>query len=86
MNVGNLSNFEHFYAVFNTFNELKSELKAISACDETIKNTIKTVYTNHLKIIFPHTATTLFVRLQLSKQLWIIVATADPFKFDCMIA
>ncbi len=30
MDVGNLSNFEHLHPVFNTFNELKSEVKAKS--------------------------------------------------------
>jgi threonine synthase len=85
MDVGNPSNFERLQALFNSFNAFKSEVKAVSVSDENIKNTIRTVYTNYLKIICPHTATAFFVRQQLSKQPWIIVATADPFKFDCMI-
>lgn len=85
MDVGNPSNFERLHALFDTFDAFKSEVKAMSASDEDIKNTIRALYTKYLKIICPHTATAFFARQTLSDQAWIIVATADPFKFDSMI-
>lgn len=85
MDVGNPSNFERLHHLFSTFDAFKSEVKAISASDEDIKNTIRTMYSNYLKIICPHTATAFFARQQLSAQPWIIAATADPYKFNSLI-
>lgn len=85
MDVGNPSNFERLQALYPTFTLLKQNVNAFSVSDNEIQNTIKTIYTQYNKIICPHTATGCFVRQQLSSQPWIVVATADPSKFNTII-
>ncbi|EHL32258.1 threonine synthase [Legionella drancourtii] len=85
MDVGNPSNFERLQYLFTTFASFKNQVKAFSVNDEEIRKTIKTVYEHDKKIICPHTATACFVRQKLSSEPWIIVATADPCKFNTII-
>ncbi|CEG56220.1 Pyridoxal phosphate-dependent enzyme, beta subunit [Legionella fallonii LLAP-10] len=85
MDVGNPSNFERLQTLYPTFALFKSNVNAFSVSDEEIQNTIKAVYTQHQKIICPHTATGCFVRQKLSAEPWIIAATADPSKFNTVI-
>ncbi|MBA3661879.1 MAG: threonine synthase [Gammaproteobacteria bacterium] len=85
MDVGNPSNFERLNFLFKNFDTLRNEVNVISADDNDITNTIKTIYNKHSKIICPHTATAFYARKQLSYLPWIIVATADPGKFDSVI-
>jgi threonine synthase len=53
--------------------------------DREILNTIKRVYDNDGYICCPHTATAFYARQHLKEQAWIVVATADPCKFDTAI-
>lgn len=85
MDVGNPSNFERLRYLFNNFAAFKNEVKAISAKDNDIKNTIIDIYKKYKLIICPHTATAFFASQQLSAQPWIMVATADPSKFNYSI-
>lgn len=85
MDVGNPSNFERLCYLFNTYEIFKKNVKAISASDIDIRNTIKDIYQQTSMIICPHTATACFARKKLSNQPWIVVATADPSKFDTVI-
>src|SRR4029079_14837363 len=82
MDVGNPSNFERLRGLFNTYDTFKNNVKVISALDDDIRQTIKYIYEQHKRIICPHTATACFARQQLSEQPWIVVATADPAKFE----
>lgn len=85
MDVGNPSNFERLQHLFNTFDSFKNNVKAVSATDDDIRKTIKSVYEQYQIIICPHTATAFFAKQKLSNQPWIVVATADPSKFDDII-
>jgi len=85
MDVGNPSNFERLRHLFPDFSEFKKHVSAISVTDVEIEQTIASCYREHATIICPHTATALFARQQLSHQPWIVVATADPSKFDTVI-
>ncbi len=85
MDVGNPSNFERLKHLFSNFEELKNNVRAFSATDEDIRNTIQDVYQQYQTIICPHTATAFYVRQHLSNEPWIIVATADPSKFENII-
>lgn len=85
MDVGNPSNFERLNYLFDTFESFKENVHAVSVTDKEIEQTIKIFYSQHQKIICPHTATACFVRQQLSDKPWIIVATADPCKFETII-
>lgn len=85
MDVGNPSNFERLQNLFNSYDTFKNNVKVISANDDDINNTIKAIYQKYKIIICPHTATACFARQQLSENAWIVVATADPTKFDGII-
>lgn len=85
MDVGNPSNFERLQYLFNTYDTFKNNVKVISATDDDIRHTIKYIYEQYKKIICPHTATACFARQQLSDEPWIVVATADPAKFENII-
>lgn len=85
MDVGNPSNFERLHYLFNNFDEFKANVTAFSTNDDDIRKTIKEVYQQYNTIICPHTATAYFARQKLSAEPWIVVATADPCKFDTII-
>lgn len=85
MDVGNPSNFERLQHLFNSWDSFTENVKSISVDDNEIKNTITQLYQHDKIIICPHTATAFFARKNLSKQPWIVVATADPGKFDTIV-
>jgi len=85
MDVGNPSNFERLNYLFDSFKLFKENVQAFSVTDEEIKKSIKDFYQRYQKIICPHTATACSVRNQLSEKPWIVVATADPCKFETAI-
>ena len=85
MDVGDPSNFERLNNLFNTYDQFKNNVKAFSVTDDEIKSTIQSYYQKYQTIVCPHTATACFVRNQLSQNPWIIVATADPSKFETVI-
>ncbi len=85
MDVGNPSNLERLLGLFDTFDSMKSHVRAFSVSDDEIRNTIKSVYEQEKIIICPHTATAFFARQQLTEKPWIIVSTADPCKFEGII-
>jgi len=85
MDVGNPSNFERLQYLFNTYDSFKNNVNAISVSDDDIRKIIKDIYQQYKTIICPHTATACFARQQLSEQPWIVVATADPSKFNNII-
>jgi len=85
MDVGNPSNFERLHQLYPAFATFQENVSAYSATDADIRSTIPEMYQQHKVIVCPHTATACFARKQLSAQPWIIVATADPCKFDDII-
>lgn len=85
MDVGNPSNFERLINLYDTFDSFKDNVKAISVNDDEIKQTIIDIYRQYGVIICPHTATAFFARKHLSAEPWIVVATADPSKFESII-
>lgn len=85
MDVGNPSNFERLQYLFNDYAKFKNEVSVISCSDSHILNTIKTAYHDEGVLICPHTATAWYARKKLSNNNWIIVATADPAKFEDVI-
>lgn len=85
MDVGNPSNFERLQHLYPSFSVFQAKVSAFSATDEDIRKTIQAMYQDYGLIVCPHTATACFARQQVSEQPWIIVATADPCKFDDII-
>ncbi|CEG56992.1 threonine synthase [Legionella fallonii] len=85
MDVGNPSNLERLHHLFSSFTSFKENVQSISANDCIINQTISDVYKQYGYISCPHTATAFYSRNQLDKQPWIVVATADPCKFDQII-
>jgi threonine synthase len=85
MDVGNPSNFERLVNMYPEFEQFKDHVRAMSVSDDDIKKTIQYYHRDYNTIICPHTATAAFVRQQCSPEPWIIVATADPAKFDDVI-
>lgn len=85
MDVGNPSNMERMNHLFSTFRAIKNNVSAFSVNDDDIKQTIQHIYKHYHYISCPHTATAFHVREQLDNHPWIVVATADPCKFDDVI-
>ncbi len=85
MDVGNPSNFERLQYLFPDIELFRENVTAISVDDEQIKMAIKQAYQNDNLMICPHTAVAYCARQQLSDEAWIIVATADPCKFETII-
>lgn len=85
MDVGNPSNLERLNHLFNSFENFKKHVNAISVTDEAIRKTIVQIYKQYQYISCPHTATAFHAYSQLDEQPWIVVATADPCKFNGII-
>jgi len=85
MDIGNPSNFERLQYLFPDFADFKQNINTISADDKTIQATIKEAFNQHQQILCPHTACAYYARKQLSKQPWVVVATAHPIKFEDVI-
>ena len=85
MDVGNPSNFERLKTLFKTSENFVKNLNVTSVSDKDIETTIKDVAKQYDEIICPHTATAFFMRKQLSDNPWIIVATAEPGKFEDIV-
>lgn len=99
MDVGNPSNFERLIALFKDYNDFKKSVMAYSVSDEQIKDSIKDMFIKHGKIVCPHTATACWALTQMNlrssgnicsatetdQEPWVIVATADPCKFETIV-
>ncbi|HAT1820820.1 TPA: threonine synthase [Legionella pneumophila] len=83
MDVGEPSNFERLFILFNSYSECKKQMNAESVNDEQIKQAIMNCYNEYHYIICPHTATA-YHRLSAINQdkPWVIVAPAHPAKFE----
>lgn len=85
MDVGDPSNLERLRYLFKTTQLLQHNATAFSVSDEKIQASIKDVYESEGVLMCPHTATAYFVRQQLQDRLWVMVATADPSKFETVL-
>lgn len=85
MDVGNPSNFERLNQLFGSFAIFKENVTSFSVDNEKIRQTIDHIYQHYQYICCPHTATAFYARSQLDSKPWIVVATADPCKFDELI-
>jgi len=86
MDVGDPSNMERLFKLFDTYEKFSHMVSATCVDDETIRKTIERVYKNHSYVICPHTATGEFVRE--SKALStpsIVYSTAHPAKFETIV-
>ncbi|HAZ7572536.1 threonine synthase [Legionella sp. PATHC032] len=82
MDVGDPSNLERLFILFNSYSECKKQMNAESVSDEQIKQAIMHCYNEYHYIICPHTATA-YHRLSSINQdkPCVIVAPAHPAKF-----
>ncbi len=86
MDVGTPSNMERVFHLFPSVSELRKHLSAQSVSDQSIAATIKSCKEQGWGYIFcPHTATAAYTRSLQKQGHWILVATADPAKFDSVI-
>ncbi len=83
MDVGEPSNLERLFILFNNYSECKKQMNAESVSDEQIKQAILHCYNKYHYIICPHTATA-YHRLSTINQdkPWVIVAPGHPAKFE----
>ncbi|HHT9982982.1 TPA: threonine synthase [Legionella pneumophila] len=83
MDVGEPSNLERLFVLFNNYSECKKQMNAESVSDEQIKQAILHCYNKYHYVICPHTATA-YHRLSTINQdkSWVIVAPGHPAKFE----
>lgn len=89
MDVGKPSNFERLVDLFDNRDRFKENVKAISVDDENIIKQIYSTYRKFDYIICPHTATAFFAHEKINRESlknWIMIATADPSKFEKIIS
>jgi threonine synthase len=83
MDVGNPSNLERVTHLFGgSLEDLKRHARAISVSDEEIRSAIVEGAREHGEIFCPHTAAAYAARKAQTSAHWILVATADPAKFN----
>jgi threonine synthase len=85
MDVGDPSNLERLNHLFHSFEQFKKYVQAMSVTDGAIQKTIAEIYKQYRYISCPHTATAFHTHNLLDEQPWIVVATADPCKFNEII-
>jgi threonine synthase len=89
MDVGNPSNFERIQSLYPQLKDLEQVASAVSVSDEQIKVAIKNGISRWSQIWCPHTATAVTAAEQLRKKYpqehFILVATADPAKFEKIV-
>ena len=86
MDVGDPSNMERLRGGVSTVEQLRTRVSAYSVTDEQIRSTIREDAEKSGRVWCPHSATAAFVYRTVAKQRpadrWVIVATADPAKFE----
>jgi threonine synthase len=86
MDVGNPSNMERILNLYSEHQDFKKEVQVFSVDDEQISLTIKNGEKHWGEVFCPHTATAVYAREQIKSGHWIIVATAQPAKFETIVA
>jgi len=71
--------------LFSSYEQFCQHVNVVSVTDQQIKETISSLYQQHEIIICPHTATAYYARQLLLDEPWVVVATADPAKFEEII-
>ena len=91
MDVGNPSNMERFFSLYNDDKKLSREMDCISVNDEEIIEQIEQQFRKSNLVICPHTATAFkaYESLESEKEKnnhhWVIVSTAHPAKFENIV-
>ena len=86
MDVGNPGNFERLLYLLGNYESFKHNVKAVCVSDFEIIEDIKQVYREYDEIICQHTVTGFVAKSQFdANKDYIIVATAHPAKFECVI-
>ena len=90
MDVGNPSNMERFFALYQNDSKLSNEMDCVSVNDEEISHQIKKQHKESNLLICPHTATAFEAYDSLEgsenkKHQWLIVSTAHPAKFENIV-
>lgn len=86
MDVGNPSNFERIYSLYNNdLSAIREDIKTASFQDDQIKNCIREVYSKYNYLLCPHTAVGYLglgkFQSQYPNDTGIVLATAHPAKF-----
>ena len=90
MDVGNPSNMERFFSLYNDQKQLSREMDCISVNDDEIIEQIEQQFRKSNLVICPHTATAFKAYDSLEKtekkdHHWVIVSTAHPAKFENIV-
>ncbi len=85
MDVGNASNMERLRSLLTIDPTVENIISAISVSDEEIRSTIRAVFQQHQYISCPHTATAFFAAQKWGWKNAVVVATADPAKFESIV-
>lgn len=85
MDVGNASNMERLRALLLVAPEIKGSLSALSVTDDQIKEMTRQTYRRYKYIVCPHTATAFYAAEKWAWPNAVLVATADPAKFNDIV-
>ena len=90
MDVGNPSNMERFFSLYDDDKKLSREMDCISVNDEEIIEQIEQQFRKSNLVICPHTATAFKAYESLDEKEknyhhWVIVSTAHPAKFENIV-
>jgi threonine synthase len=85
MDVGNASNMERLRNYLGSHADVKDIFRTAVADDETIRKTIKRVYSKYEYICCPHTATAFSAASQFRWSPVVLLSTADPAKFNDIV-
>lgn len=85
MDVGNPSNFSRLQYLYPDYNDFKKNVEADWVSDEAIRLAITAAYLDHGVVMCPHTAAAYAVAQRRCDQMWMLVATAHPAKFESVV-
>jgi threonine synthase len=85
MDVGNPSNMERLFDLFETPEQARAALHATLVSDEEIRRRIAAGPSSWDYVWDPHTATAVAVREALGSPDWVLVSTAHPAKFESIV-
>jgi len=85
MDVGDPSNMERLFALYPDREALLRDACSASFDDATIRDAIARGPAEWGRVWCPHTATAVRLREQLSREDWVVVATAHPAKFETVV-
>lgn len=85
MDVGDPSNMERVFSMYESAEELRQDVSSVSVDDETIREVISTGPQRYGQVFDPHTATAVHAVETLDLVEPIVVSTAHPAKFESVV-